>query len=56
MVCGQVSRTALENPPPPSGGEHGPDLPELGRPAPEGPTAAVGAIDGLHGHLFRKGI
>lgn len=54
MVCGQVSRTALENPP--SGGERGPDLPELGRPAPEGPPAAVEAIDGLHGHLFRKGF
>ena len=38
------------------GGERGPDLPELGRPAPEGPPAAVGAIDGLHGHLFRKGF
>ncbi|MGF0114595.1 helix-turn-helix domain-containing protein [Collinsella sp. SGI.033] len=38
------------------GGERGPDLPELGRPAPEGPPAAAGAIDGLHGHLFRKGF
>lgn len=38
------------------GGERGPDLPELGRPAPKGPPAAVGAIDGLHRHLFRKGF
>ena len=46
----------LGEPAPAVGDGRGPDLPKLGRPAPEGPPAAVGAIDGLHGHLFRKGI
>ena len=46
----------LGEPAPAVGDGRGPDLPKLGRPAPEGPPAAVGAIDGLHGHLFRKGF